>query len=325
MASNFKTFQELYALSHGPFKSDSLLEDLEDLDESDWTVENLLNEVSYLKQFMSEGLTRFEEFVTSQNGMPQNQSCGMHLLVPFLARGQTIQKRIASLANNAASLAKCSPAEEFRLAESIAKGKGAALDTPIPDLIDTTAGKKWEPAPEFSKEKGKVVFKNHAQVVQGDVEVEEPLKVESKRNTRRHLTGYSKFNMKDIHDLLDSDENSTTLQASQQGDSDDQREGIEGLQRQDSAGLDGHLRFTVEDEKTPEAKEWEERDRHQKRESRIRNRVPTGHPTILNSAVDELRNEYEAGMMDEDADQSDDELKENTEKNKMPIFRSDGP
>jgi len=190
---------------------------------------------------------------------------------------------------------------------------------------------------------------------------EEPLKVDQVRRTqRRHPTGFNKFSFKaEDLDLEDSDDGGSTRISRSRFDSDDQRsarstgtcassvpEGVEVRctelpadteggeddleesncfnpfregKRSSSVGFSFEKAREIEDAASDP--HWHDRNRHEKRFSRIRNRVPTGHPTIMKTASDDLHDllaEYDkqAGELGDDEETTD-----NTEKNKATEVR----
>jgi len=174
-----------------------------------------------------------------------------------------------------------------------------------------------------------------------------------RRSQRRHPTAFNKFSFKaEDLEVEDSDDGGSTRISRSRVDSDDQRSArstgtcassVAESQEIRSGGASLDVDEELEDEaqmfnpfregkrsssvgfsfdKTAEIEDgaadphWHDKNRHEKRFSRIRNRVPTGHPTIMKTASDDLADllaEYDkqaTGMAD------DEETVGNTEKNK---------
>eukprot|EP00923_Selenidium_pygospionis_P047571 GHVN01082154.1.p1 GENE.GHVN01082154.1~~GHVN01082154.1.p1 ORF type:complete len:357 (+),score=59.67 GHVN01082154.1:697-1767(+) len=328
------SFLDLYSLTYAPLSGDTLLEDVGELSPSDFNAEMAIEELNYVKSFASFGLSEFEGLLTrvKESGDEQTLRAALVCFSQYLKRCQSLLGTLSDVALEAASPQEeaLSTLNEFE--QSVKEGNLTDHVT-IRALVNLTPNMKWESPSlaQVQRDKGKVGFKDNIVVFGGaQAKGEEPLKETAntcKRTQRRHPTGFARFSFKP-EDLEDSDDGGSTGVSRSRVDSDDQRSvgstaGNQSMPRStDGTDDDEMLAFRQADragsvgfsnEATKEIQDqeadpnWADETRHEKRFSRIRNRVPTGHPTIMKAASDELSGlleDYEnqlTGMGDDDA------------------------
>lgn len=278
----------------------------------------------------------------------------------FAKRISVLTDNLNTLTSAAAEKSFCDPTTLVRSLEDRVKQGDRPPDPELATCLDFTPNTRWGSL-ELPL-RNRVGFKTTTAVIsEGKVE-EEALKVaEFRRKKQRNPTGYQKFHFKDLG-LEESDFESeghrsragsvpgistdggstrgsvslgaggplTSRSVSSGAEEHEDLEEVEGggrpplLEQRGSSVVFSFdkEREVIEDEVADP--EWDEKQRHQRRFSRIRNRVPTGHPCLMRGATDELAgivNQFERQLSSVALDEA---TTENTELNKtVPLIPED--
>eukprot|EP01068_Selenidium_serpulae_P006287 Selendium_serpulae@DN4334_c1_g1_i1.p1 len=329
---------DVYSLTFAPLKKDTMIDEIPELSPSDLNLDLVVDELEYVSSLAAFGLAGFHRLLQDAKNSNDDTTQGSSLLclVSFLKRMQTMMGALGDVASEAVGSYGdvLSTLKDFE--ESVREGHRPSNQL-VHSLVDLTPNMKWE-SPAMSK--SKVGFNEKATVFGGqesgeDKLKDEPAKPANVRGSRRHPTGYAKFAFRpEDLELDESDDGGSTSIPRSRVDSDDQRSvaSTAGNQSLAHSGTDeedmddrklkrsGSVGFSFDRTEEIQDQEadpnWSDKTRHMERFSRIRNRVPTGHPTIMKAASDELSGlleEYEkamSGMAD------DSETVANTSKNR---------
>eukprot|EP01071_Lankesteria_metandrocarpae_P014659 Lankesteria_metandrocarpae@DN874_c0_g1_i1.p1 len=328
MKCDNEKLMELYALAHAPLSSNSLLEDLKDLGPEDMSPDLLADEVAFVNKLQSLCFERFQSYYELYRDVeprcaPQDIGAAINCLATFLKRAKTLNESLLELTEHLASQhGDCSSTLKGYEAAARKDNKRPLAVENFEELLDFTPNRRWNVPDEdvggkAAAAQGKVGFNETTSVLTGQNKVsEEALKVTgTTRKKHRNPTGYQKFTFRDLGlseaDVLYDDGMSgpvsTTASSLAGRDSRTSSEGeisarsvanecmrqeelnpFNKADRQNSlvSFSSDNEREEIEDDMADP--EWSTLQRHTDRYSRIRGRVPTGHPSMIKRGSDEI-------------------------------------